>query len=109
MQKMLEMEQLEQTFKGVDVKDLPKLNDTASLTANKDLDDLHSESYLKMRIQNMMDKAKDAKDESSRADYVFNKVSSMKNEPRFQQLVNSSVAERQLQKDRAIENRKHSE
>lgn len=70
------------------------------MIAEKDLDDLQNESYMKMRIQNMMDKAEKAGDDNDRANFVYEQVSSMKDEPRFQSLVNSSLAERQAQRDR---------
>ena len=68
---MSEMEKIEQVYKGVEVKDLPKQNDTLSMIAEQDLDDLYNDSYLKMRIQNMMDKADEAKDDQGRAQFVF--------------------------------------
>ena len=64
---------------------------------------------MKMRIQNLMDKAQEAESDKDRAQFVFDKVSTMKEEPRFQSLVSASIAERQTQKDRAVENKKASE
>ena len=79
------------------------------MIADTDLDSLQNESYMKMRIQNLMDHANQAKNDNDRAKFVFDQVSTMKNEPRFQSLVNSSLTERQVQKDRAVENKKNSE